>query len=166
MRSLYLLRHAKAADFTPGGLDHERPLTERGRLQAAEVGQALADPGLPRIDQVLCSTATRTRQTLAGLATAGLEPDCPVTFSDAIYGASPEELLAEIATADGDALLVVGHSPGIPGLVLELADADSDPALLGSVGSRYPPASLSLLRADTGWTDLTSATLSHVRLGS
>ncbi len=35
---LWLLRHAEAADGTP---DDDRPLTERGIMQAEDAGQAL-----------------------------------------------------------------------------------------------------------------------------
>ena len=49
MRTLYLLRHAKAADpatFT-GRADIDRPLTERGRRDAAALGEHLRLLGLP-----------------------------------------------------------------------------------------------------------------------
>lgn len=42
MPTLWLLRHAKAANFTPGRGDAERPLTERGRTQADTIGRLLA----------------------------------------------------------------------------------------------------------------------------
>ncbi|MCF2436764.1 histidine phosphatase family protein [Streptomyces thinghirensis] len=42
--------------------DHERPLADRGRKDAAEAGRRLADTGIP-FDQALCSTSIRTRET-------------------------------------------------------------------------------------------------------
>lgn len=71
---LWLLRHAKAvADPPAGGTDHDRPLTPRGRRDAEALGRHLSDPGFGpegRPELVLCSTATRTVQTAAGVLSA------------------------------------------------------------------------------------------------
>ncbi|MEX1659264.1 histidine phosphatase family protein, partial [Streptomyces pseudovenezuelae] len=58
-RRIVLFRHAKA-DW-PQVTDHERPLADRGRTDAAEAGLRLVDSGIP-LDLALCSTATRTRE--------------------------------------------------------------------------------------------------------
>ena len=65
-RTLILMRHAKS-DWGHAGLaDHDRPLNARGTRDAPRMGAWLRGKGhLP--DEVLCSTATRTRQTLEGL---------------------------------------------------------------------------------------------------
>ncbi len=62
MRTLVLLRHAKS-DYPGGVADHDRPLAPRGIREAGLAGDWLRAE-LPAIDAVLCSTATRTRQTL------------------------------------------------------------------------------------------------------
>src|ERR1700712_4658208 len=62
-RTLLLLRHAKS-DYPPGVADHERPLAPRGIREAALAGDWLRAHA-PAVDAVLCSTATRTRETLA-----------------------------------------------------------------------------------------------------
>ena len=59
-RRIVLFRHAKA-DWPPVA-DHERPLAERGRMDAAVAGRKLADTGIA-FDLALCSTADRTRET-------------------------------------------------------------------------------------------------------
>lgn len=159
MARLHLLRHAKAAEFSPGRTDHQRPLTERGHAQAAALGEYLRDSGI-RIDQVLCSTATRTRETLAGLGLGA-----PVEFSDAVYQASPDELLAEIAAMPPGSLLVIGHAPGIPGLAHQLAGPGSDPTALEAIDGRYPTATLATLDTDADWAGLDSARLTGVRIG-
>ena len=61
-RTLLLLRHAKS-DYPAGVADHERPLAPRGIREAALAGNWLRAHA-PGVDAVLCSTATRTRQTL------------------------------------------------------------------------------------------------------
>ena len=62
MRTLVLMRHAKS-DYPDGVTDHDRPLAARGDREAGLAGDWLRETA-PTIDAVLCSTATRTRQTL------------------------------------------------------------------------------------------------------
>ena len=149
IRTLVLLRHAKSG--YPGGIrDHDRPLADRGRREGALAGQWIRAE-LPPIDEILCSTAARTRQTVE---VAGLT--APLRLSDAIYEASPEEVLGEIATTDPavSALLVVGHGPGLPGLAFDLAGPGSDPDALGEMASRFPTAAIAVLQIDAGWAEL------------
>ena len=61
--TLVLMRHAKS-DYPPGVADHDRPLAPRGIREAGLAGDWLR-ANTPAIDAVLCSTATRARQTLA-----------------------------------------------------------------------------------------------------
>ena len=77
-RTLLLLRHAKSGYPADVG-DHERPLAQRGIREAALAGDWLRVHA-PAVDAVLCSTATRTRQTLER---TGI--DAPVCFADRIY---------------------------------------------------------------------------------
>ena len=72
-RTLLLLRHAKS-DYPAGVADHERPLAPRGKREAALAGDWLR-ANVPAVDAVLCSTATRTRETLARTRI-----DAPVTL--------------------------------------------------------------------------------------
>ena len=110
MRQLILLRHAHAESATSGQDDLERPLSETGRAEARAAGDWLREHGL-RPDRVLCSTAARTRDTLAALGDIGAGE----IYEDAsIYEASPGTL-ASLADANRDAerLLLVGHNPGL-----------------------------------------------------
>ena len=67
MKTLLLLRHAKSAWSDPRLDDHDRPLNGRGERAAKAMADHIAREG-PRPDLILCSTAMRTRQTLAPLA--------------------------------------------------------------------------------------------------
>ncbi|MFI5495377.1 SixA phosphatase family protein [Actinoplanes sp. NPDC051859] len=90
-RTLILLRHAKAE--TPGELlDVERRLTDRGRRDASAAGSWLALQGLlPGL--VLCSSATRTRQTWHAVATA-------LTREEAALGRDEMSLREDVALAE------------------------------------------------------------------
>src|SRR5262245_43838440 len=73
MKSLYLLRHAKSSWKEPGLNDHDWPLSKRGRhtakMMAAYLRRAKTVP-----DLVICSTATRARQTLDPIIKAASKP--------------------------------------------------------------------------------------------
>jgi phosphohistidine phosphatase len=98
---LWLLRHAEAAD---GGLDDERPLTERGMRQADAAGLALARLGTT-IDICMTSPKLRAIQT----AQRACEPlGIPVTIEPALSG---EPFDVQELTAGLNDVLLVGHDP-------------------------------------------------------
>lgn len=160
MPTLLLLRHAEAEDFRPGHPDLDRRLTERGVGQAQAVGEFVREQEIS-IDYALCSVAERTRQTLAAL---GLS--CPTEFAKAIYNAPSDTILNVVRELDDsiNIALIVGHSPGIPALVHDLADETSDPMAVQLIDHRYPPATLSALVFDNRWAELIEASLRWARL--
>ncbi len=149
MRTLLLLRHAKS-DYPAGVGDHDRPLAARGIREAGLAGDWLR-AAAPPVDAVLCSTATRTRQTLER---TGI--DAPVRFVDRIYDATPGIVLTEIngVADDVGTLLVIGHEPVMSGLALGLADDSSDAGVLAEIESKYPTSALAMLRVPTTWQAL------------
>ena len=110
MRELILLRHAHAESAAAGQDDLSRSLSDTGRAEARAAGEWLREHGLAP-DRVLCSTATRTRETLAALGDIGAGE----VYEDAsIYDASPGTLAALAdANRDAERLLLVGHNPGL-----------------------------------------------------
>jgi len=133
-KHLTLLRHAKSSWADPEIPDHDRPLNARGRRAAALVGGYLRRAGC-QPDLVLCSSATRTRETLELL---DLAPNTDVLIEDQLYGASATTLLARLGTVPDvvRSVLLIGHNPGIEDLARTLA---ADGAVLGSA---YPTAAL------------------------
>lgn len=122
MRRLILLRHAKTERDAPSGKDHDRRLEDRGRSDAAEIAAWLAAEHLMP-DQVLISTATRTRQTwdvLSELFPANREPQ--VEYLPELYSASASQLLHAIhgVSAGINRLMLIGHNPGLHELALAL----------------------------------------------
>ena len=108
---LHLLRNAKTNPHSPIGLDFDRELLPRGHEQIAELKNFLKEhPIDPKI--ILCSSAMRTRQTLAELQC--LWPSASILFLDELYLASKQEILSEIcALQTSDEMLVVGHNEGL-----------------------------------------------------
>jgi phosphohistidine phosphatase len=119
MKLLTLLRHAKAVTAGPDIDDHARALNGRGRAASAEIGDQLA---ADRPDLILCSTAARTRETLA-LTARNWDPLPPVQFEERLYLAAASMLLARLRTVPAGTrhVLLVGHNPGIHDLARLLA---------------------------------------------
>lgn len=107
-RRLLVLRHAEADD---ADTDHERPLTDRGRADACRVGTWLSRHAP---DHVLCSTATRARQTLAEAL-----PGAQAAFTRRLYEAHALDALDMLHGVPEDAacVLVVGHNPAAEELI-------------------------------------------------
>jgi phosphohistidine phosphatase len=132
MKRLILTRHAKSAWDDPLVPDHERPLNDRGRAAAHDLGQWLASRGdVP--SKVLVSDALRTRQTWDGIAPA-MGGDVVVELKSALYHASVDVMLAVLKKAQADVVMMIGHNPGIAELAAKLVAS----APLNSEFGRYP----------------------------
>jgi phosphohistidine phosphatase len=145
-RTLVVLRHAKAAQ-EPGLADEDRPLTGRGRRDAAAAGAWLREAGLiPGL--VLCSPARRTRETWQHLGAALAGPGGPasgpaVTCDRRLYTGDATGLLGIITQtpAEVGVLLLVGHNPASHQLVYDLS---------GECES-FPTAALAVIGLPGGW---------------
>ena len=149
-RTLVLLRHAKSA-YPDGVADHDRPLAPRGLREASLAGDWLRT-NLPAIDAVLCSTATRARETLAH---TGIE--APVRYVDRLYDATAGTVIDEInGVSDGVAvLLVVAHEPTMTQVALGLTKPDNANADAAErISTKFPTSAAAVLRFTRSWSDL------------
>lgn len=153
-RTLVLLRHAKS-DYPPDVADHERPLAPRGIREAGLAGDWLR-ANVPAVDAVVCSTATRTRQTLER---TGI--DAPVRYVDRIYDATPGIVLGEINALARHfdhqvaTLLVIGHEPVMSGLALVLAGAAGSSADAAErISAKFPTSAMAVLQTESTWERL------------
>ncbi|MFC7938498.1 SixA phosphatase family protein [Streptomyces sp. NPDC057387] len=159
-RRIVLFRHAKA-DW-PQVSDHERPLADRGRMDAAEAGRRLADTGVP-FDQALCSTAVRTRETWK-LAVQEFPHRPKTVYEERIYEASPGELIAVLNETPDDLsnVLVIGHNPGMEALTEILAGSAED-AVRERIDRRgFPTAAFAVLTFTGPWKDVEPGTATLV----
>ncbi len=148
--TLVLLRHAKSA-YPDGVADHDRPLAPRGQREAGLAGDWLR-ANLPAIDAVLCSTATRARETLAH---TGI--DAPVRYVDRLYDAVPGTVIDEISHVDDDVavLLVVAHEPTMSEVAVGLAGTESsNTAAAERISTKYPTSAIAVFRLTRSWKDL------------
>ncbi len=147
MKTLYILRHAEAA---PGSPDEQRHLTDKGRTQAKQVGQAMREKGWHPAT-IFCSPATRTKQTWEGLDLSGPKPD----FKKDIYNASTGRSAGDRA-GGGEGRVADGGRPqpghsraggGAGGQRLEQA---------GAVGGHdhFQPGTLAVYQFAGEWSDV------------
>lgn len=118
-RRLILTRHAKSSWDDPTQTDAERPLNERGKRSARELGDWLASRGYEP-EEVLCSHAERSQDTWGEVASATLEVLPKVRTETALYHASPDQMIAVLRTATAPTVMLVGHNPGIAELAAML----------------------------------------------
>lgn len=159
-RTLLLMRHAKA--LVSAGPDRERELAPRGHRDALRVAEVVKDlAGGPVLDLAVVSSAVRTRQTWDVLRHGGVEAR-DTWFDSSLYLAFG--LLGAVAELPEDAstVLLVGHSPSIPALGLQLVTRPgSDRPTEGSDEESYgrladgsfPTASVLALQVDGAWAD-------------
>ncbi|MGL6279290.1 MAG: SixA phosphatase family protein [Gaiella sp.] len=147
MPRLWVLRHAKSSWEGADLADHERPLSARGRKACTALRRHCATAAvLPEV--VLCSTATRTRETLDRLLPALGDP--VIHLEDGLYLASAHTLLTRLRSLDVESALVVGHNPGLHELVLALAAPSPHRE---RIVAKLPTGALATLDHD-GWPTL------------
>lgn len=153
-RTLLLLRHAKS-DYPAGVGDHDRPLAPRGVREAGLAGDWLRAHA-PAVDAVLCSTAARTRETLARTRIAA-----PVRYLDRLYDATPGTVIDEINRVPShfdfevQTLLVIGHEPAMSNVALGLSTVEgSNIAAAEQISMKYPTSSIAVLRTGESWEGL------------
>jgi phosphohistidine phosphatase len=150
VHSLYLLRHAKSSWDDPTLADHERPLAPRGRRDTKRIAKHLQRVRIEP-ELVLCSSATRTRETLDRLRSA--LATSTIALEEELYGASSDELLARIHIVPDSvaSVMLIGHNPGLHELAVILASTGDE---LEGLEAKFPTAALATLTLATTWSRL------------
>lgn len=145
---LHLLRHAKTNQNSPTGKDYDRELLPRGYAQIEELKKFFdANPIAPKY--ILCSSAKRTRQTLAELQ--NFWPKAQIILLDQLYLAAKHEILSEIcALQTPDEILVIGHNEGLSELAIYLTDQALWLKTCGFMSLDLPFETSAYISANTG----------------
>ena len=158
MKTLLLLRHAKAERDSASGRDFERSLALRGREDSAKLGAWLAGRGLiPEI--IVASPSARTMETVKFLQER-LPRRIKVVEEATIYLGSPAKLLACIHGLGGaiDIAMIVAHNPGMEELALELARRGPKDDMR-RLEEKFPTCSLAIFESDVvQWSDVSRKT--------
>jgi phosphohistidine phosphatase len=156
LKTLGLFRHAKSDWHDPRARDFDRPLNERGRKGAALIGKHIREFGLAW-DRVIASPAIRCAETIE-IAVAAAERPFGINWDRRIYLASSATLadLLREQSGDPDAVLMVGHNPGLEDLIFDLVPDDGTSPLRDVVEIKFPTATFAVLElAIDRWADLT-----------
>ncbi|MBU3601821.1 histidine phosphatase family protein [Polynucleobacter sp. AM-25C3] len=121
-KSLFLLRHAKAA---AGGIliaDKDRPLSEKGVKDVGKLANKLSKKDLD-FELIITSPAVRTISTAQIIAKGLKISHAHLVVNDSLYAAEAMNLLKVISSVSKkiDKLMVVGHNPGLMSLASLIA---------------------------------------------
>lgn len=154
MLRLMLLRHAKSDWGDAARHDIDRPLNDRGQAAARRMAAYIGDENLLP-DLILCSSAQRTRETLAYLLPV-LDGEYQIRIRPDLYHQN-EDTYAPIIRKDGGTarrLLVIGHNPAIEETAMSLVGSGRGEDI-EDMGTKYPTGALAVLDFEAGaWADV------------
>lgn len=151
LRELMLLRHAKS-EWKPEGMDDlDRPLTDKGKKNAAKMGKWLLQQSLMP-DLILVSPAQRAQQTLRRICN-----ECPantVTVQE-LYRADLPTLMKVLAdTPEAQRVMVIGHNPGLERMLTFLTDPEDQSCEKDDSVKLFPTTALAHFILPQDWRQL------------
>jgi phosphohistidine phosphatase len=154
VKTLYLLRHAKAERDSPSGEDFDRPLDDRGRRDSEAMGRFLAKRDwTPAI--IVYSPAARTQQTMELLVGSWRKPP-RMRAEQPLYLAEPDRIASCVqGLADSlESAMIVGHNPGLEALAGALAERGAKTAR-NTLEDGLPTCALAVIELDIEhWSEL------------
>jgi phosphohistidine phosphatase len=149
MKTLLLVRHAKSSWDQPGLTDFERPLNERGKRDAPEMGRRMKER--IAIDLFVSSPAKRAKKTAKIFAEAyGVDKE-DILFIEELYSASPDTFAEVVASIQDkyNTIAVFSHNPGITDYANSLTNTRID---------NIPTSAVFAVQAHTdNWKDFAAA---------
>ena len=122
MKTLFILRHAKAVSKDPSLSDHDRPLDKLGEDDALRMGKLIKDKGIvPSL--IISSTALRAKTT-AELVAIGCGYEGDIVLNSSLYEAKPKDYLAVLGMLSDrySSILIIGHNPTVEDTIQMLTD--------------------------------------------
>lgn len=165
MKILGLFRHAKSDWHDARARDFDRPLNTRGRKGAAVMGRHIRKYG-QKWDRILASPAVRSAETI-DIAGKDGGRDFPVNWDRRIYLASSATLIDLLREVDdtANAVLMVGHNPGLEDVIFDLVPANPSDPLRQIVERKFPTAAFAVLEIPTdSWADIQEGTARLIHL--
>ncbi len=157
MKTLYLVRHAKASKEPKYYEDQTRPLTPQGEHDIKQVAGMLHRFEVAP-DLILCSTALRTRQTLEGLTAMGM-PSATIAMQPELYLASASRLFDIVCQQPDtcDSVMIIGHNQGLHQLAIALTGT-GDISSLQMLSHQFPTLACVGITFDAhSWSELSLA---------
>ena len=117
-KTLYLLRHGEAFDFTAEVNDFNRKLTPDGEQQVLQMAHYLQENSI-KIDVVISSQAERAVSTANIIRKQLNLPE--IEFEECLYPCTSSCIYNKIISIDDNVnnILIVGHNPGLSAFAQE-----------------------------------------------
>ncbi|MCG8311127.1 MAG: histidine phosphatase family protein [Cytophagales bacterium] len=125
MKKLFIVRHAKSSWDYPHLDDYDRPLNKRGKRNAPEMGQRLAQKNV-KPDALIASPAKRAAATARRIAEQISFPVSDIVKEPLLYHGSVSSMIDVIRSSDDgiETLMIFGHNPGLTDLTNRLSGSD------------------------------------------
>ena len=152
MNELLILRHGKS-NWKTGDSDFYRPLKNRGKRNAQQMGCWLAQQGLTP-DIIIASPAVRALSTAEKASKAMGKDTSLITTVQTIYAAGLGDLLHVLSKLPDKhkRVMLVGHNPGLEDLLLYLVKKVNVP----DDGKLLPTATVAHIELKQSWNSLKS----------
>jgi len=156
MKVLYLVRHGQSSWDDVKLADRDRPLTDKGKNDAAKVGKRLAESEVS-VDVILASPAKRALATAEAIARRLDFKRKDIVQDERLCSGQVDDLLQLIQEVGGDhkRVMLVGHNPLLSELVLRLSGKDTN----------LPTCAVAVLKFDTkSWAKIGRKKLDKVAI--
>lgn len=123
MKTLLILRHAKAVPKDSKSSDHDKSLDSLGKDDALRMGEMIRDKGMIPCF-IISSTALRAKAT-AELVAKGCKYEGDLVLDHSLYEAKPNDYLDIIERISDrySSVLIIGHNPTIEETIQMLTDS-------------------------------------------
>ena len=156
MKVLLLVRHAQSSWDDVQLSDSDRPLTDKGKSDAAKMGKRLAERDV-EVDTILSSPAKRALATAGAIAKRLDFKRKNIVQDDRLYAGQVDDLLQVIKEL-GDKqkrVMLVGHNPELSELVKRLSGKSTN----------MPTCAVAELRFDTkSWSKIGKSKLEKLQI--
>ena len=155
-RTLFLVRHARALDSSPGQKDFDRELSQVGRANALHMGKNLYHL-YPNPEKIVSSPALRAMDTAQILAEQMHYSTDKIEALDDLYEAPVRSLLKVVNELESDysSVMVVAHNPAISYFAEYLTNAE--------VGNLIPGGVVLLRIEDAEWPEVVAGTCELIK---
>src|SRR5210317_668097 len=147
MLELYVMRHAKSSWDNLQLPDHDRPLSDRGKINAKKICEFFVKKQI-KFDLVLVSSSIRTKKTLKILQKK-LEKPKKIINSKSLYLANENKIALKIKkiTKDYKKVLLINHEPAVTNLVNYLVK-NKENSLFKLMNYKFPTAAFAKIVFD------------------
>ncbi|MGB3180800.1 MAG: histidine phosphatase family protein [Cyclobacteriaceae bacterium] len=147
VKHLLLIRHAEAELPSADRKDKERPLTQKGLMDASRLGNKLDESDI-RPDVILCSDAVRARETATRLAEQLFFDLQHIRYEQELYEASVRIYLQSVNQTDDkhNYLCIIGHNPTLSYLAEHLSGSE--------IGNMEPAGMVHLSFETESWAQI------------